>query len=343
MASGSRLPVWSVLLMSIFLTSQVRAQQGNALGEIIGNIQVLRGDFPAYPVLVTLEMRGAPIASAYTDGQGRFGFNSLVANQYTITVNDDAYEPFSETINVIPDTAPVNFVRVTLTPRADAKKDPLQGRVAGSNPFLVDPAEYNRQFPKKTRKEFDRGVEADHQGKTDDAIQHYEKALSFSPNYYPAHNNLGSAYLGRQKFDEAQAQFEAALQANQNDVEAYFNLANLLVLTQHYDEAQREIDEGLKRRPDSAFGKFLQGSVYTRTGRPDLAEKSLQSALQLDPKMSQAYLQLVNLYLQQKRTPEAIGELEAYLKAFPDSPFSPKARETLKRLQGNAGASTNPH
>jgi outer membrane protein assembly factor BamD (BamD/ComL family) len=50
----------------------------------------------------------------------------------------------------------------------------------------------------------------------------------------------------------------------------------------------------------------------------------------------------VNLYLQQKRTPEAIGELEAYLKAFPDSPFSPKARDLLKRLHGDAGASTNP-
>ncbi len=68
----------------------------------------------------------------------------------------------------------------------------------------------------------------------------------------------------------------------------------------------------------------------------------MQSALKLDPKMSQVYLQLVNLYVQQKRTVEAISQLEAYLKAFPDSPFSPKARELLKRLQGDASASTNP-
>jgi tetratricopeptide (TPR) repeat protein len=343
MASGSRLPVWSVLLISLFLTSQVRAQQANSLGEIIGNIQVLRGDFPVYPVLVSLEMRGAPINSAYTDGQGRFGFYSLVANQYTITVADDAYEPFSETINVVPDTSAMNFAQVILIPRAPAKKDPLPSRVQGSNPFLIDPAEYNRKFPKKTRKEFDKGVEADHQGKTDDAIQHYEKALSFSPNYYPAHNNLGSAYLGRQNFGAAQSEFEAALKANQNDVEAYFNLANVLLLTQRYPAAEREIEEGLQRRPDSAFGHFLQGSLYSRTGRLELAEKSLQGALQLDPKMSQVYLQLVNLYVQQKRTPEAITELETYLKAFPDSPFSPKARDLLKRLQGDADSSTSPH
>jgi tetratricopeptide (TPR) repeat protein len=341
MGQGWRAGLLSALLAFFAISSPLCAQQIQ-LGKIVGYVRVVKSDSPAHPVLVSLEMRGSPINSAYCDEQGRFGFYGLVANEYRVSVDDDAYEPASAKTNVDPSSAPMNFVELRLVPRANAKEDPLPGRVEGSNPYLVDPAEYNRQFPKKTRKEFDRGVEADRQGKTDDAIQHYQKALSFSPNYYPAHNNLGSAYLGRQKFDEAQVQFEAALKSNQNDVEAYFNLANVLMLTQHYDEAQREIDEGLKRRPDSAFGKFLQGSVYTRTGRPDLAEKSLQSALQLDPKMSQVYLQLVNLYVQQKRTPEAIGELETYLKVFPDSPFLPKARDLLKRLRGDVSASTSP-
>jgi tetratricopeptide (TPR) repeat protein len=241
-----------------------------------------------------------------------------------------------------PEVSPVNIVQLTLAARPNAKKDPLPGRVEGSNPFLIDSAEYYRRFPKKTLKEFDKGVEADHQGKTDDAIQHYEKALSYSPDFYPAHNNLGSAYLERQNFEAAQTQFEAALKGNRNDAQLYFNLANVLFLTQRYPAAEREIEEGLQRRPDSALGHFLQGSVYSRTGRPELAEMSLQSALQLDPKMSKVYLQLVNLYLQQKRTVEAISQLEAYLKAFPDSPLSSKARETLKRLQGDASASAKP-
>ncbi|MBZ5666083.1 MAG: tetratricopeptide repeat protein [Acidobacteriia bacterium] len=330
--------VFSALLASLFIPNQLSAQQ-NQLGKIIGNLRVVRGDFPPHAVLVTLEMRGAPIGSAYCDDQGRFGFYNLVANEYRVSVNDDAYEPASQTANVNPETAPMNFVQLFLTPRANAKKDPLPGRVEGSNPYLIDPADYNRQFPKKTIKELDKGVEADHQGKTDEAIRHYEKALSYSPEFYPARNNLGTIYVGRHDFEAARSQFEAALKANQNDGQAYFNLANVLLLTQHYPEAEHEIDEGLQRRPDSAFGKFLQGSIYTRTGRPELAEKSLQNALQLDPKMSQAYLQLVNLYLQQKRTAEAITQLEAYLKAFPDSPYSPKARETLKRLQGNASSS----
>ncbi len=287
------------------MPASLQAQQAQQLGKIIGSVRVVKADAPSPPVLVTLEMRESPIGSAYTDGQGRFGFFNLVSNEYKVMITDDAYNQESVITVVNPSNSPMNFVQFTLTPRPTAKKDPLPGRVGGSNPYLIDPAEYNRQFPKKTLKEFEKGVDADHQGKTDEAIQHYEKALTYSPEFYPAHNNLGSAYLGRH-------------------------------------EAERKVDEGLQRRPDSAFGKFLQGSVYSRTGRPELAEKSLQSALQLDPKMSQGYLQLVNLYVQQKRTAEAIRQLEAYLKAFPDAPFSPKARELLKRLQGEASASATP-
>jgi tetratricopeptide (TPR) repeat protein len=341
MGKGSHALLRFALLASFAIPHQLPAQQ-TQLGKIIGTVRVLRGDFPAHPVLVHIEMRGSPISSAYCDDQGRFGFYALVANEYRISVDDDAYEPASETTELNPDVSPMNIVQITLVPRSNAKKDPLPGRVGGSNPYLVDPADYYRQFPKKTLKEFDKGVDADHQGKADEAIQHYEKALNYSPDFYPAHNNLGSVYLARGNFDGAKTHFDAALKANQNDVEAYFNLGNLFITTQHYPEAEHQIEEGLQRRPDSPFGHFLQGMLYSHTNRLELAEKSLQSALQLDPKMSQVYLQLVNLYLQQKRTPEAIAQLEAYLKAFPDSPLSPKARESLKRLQGSAAASANP-
>jgi tetratricopeptide (TPR) repeat protein len=336
-----RTTVFFALVANFVVPIHLCAQQ-NQLGKIIGSVRVAKADFPAHPVLISLEMRGSPIDSKYCDDQGRFGFYGLVANEYEVLVNDDAYEPVKEIAAVNPESSPINFVQITLVPRANAKKGSLPGRVEGSNPYLIDPAEYYRQFPKKTLKEFDKGTDADHKGRTDEAIQHYEKALGISPTFYPAHNNLGSIYMASQKYDLAQAEFEAALKANQNDVEAYFNLANVFITTQRYPAAEREIDDGLQRRPDSAFGHFLQGLLYSRTNRPELAEKSLQSALQLDPKMSQAYLQLVNLYLQHKRTPEAIAELESYLKNFPDTPFAPKARETLKRLQGKASVAAAP-
>jgi len=329
--------LFSALLAAIALPISLHGQQQQApLGKIIGSIRVAKGDFPPNPVLVTLELRGAAMGSVYSDGQGRFGFYALGANQYRVTIDDEAYKPVSQDVSVYPDVEPMNFVQFYLVPRENKKKqDSLQGQVPGSNPYLIDPGQYLRQFPKKTIKEFEKAVEAEKHGSVDDAIVHYEKAIANSPDFYPAHNNLGSAYLSRQKFAQAQRQFEAAIRDNQNDAEARFNLANVLLLTQRYDDAAVEIQEGFKRQPVSAFGQFLQGSLYSHTDRPELAEKSLLTALSLDPKMSQAYLQLVNLYLKQKRPSDAIGKLETYLKEFPDAQFSQRARELLKRLQAN--------
>ena len=335
---------WRVLVLPLVVACAASfpavlwGQQPNQLGKIIGNVRVLRGDFPSIPVLITLEMRGSPIGSVYSDGQGRFGFYNLVSNEYRVSIDDDAYKPVSQTVVVVPTTSPINWVQFTLIPKEEEKKKDPAGRVEGSNPYLIDPAEYYRNFPKRTIKEFKRGVEADMQGEADEAISHYQKAVVYSPDFYPAHNNLGSAYLGRQQFAEAQSQFEAAIQANQNDPQAHLNLANVMLLTKHYDEATLEIEEGLKRQPNSPFGHFLRGSLYSHIGNPALAEKELLNTLGLDPKMSQAHLQLVNLYLQQKRKSEAMTQLDTYVKSFPDSPQSPKARELLKRLQAEEAA-----
>jgi tetratricopeptide (TPR) repeat protein len=338
MPTGSRLLLWSAVLISFVIPKPLHAQT-NVAGKIIGDIRVARGDFPDHPVLVSLETRGSVIYSTYTNSQGRFDFSNLIGNPYKVTVNDDAYEPFTVNIDVSPENSPMNFVQITLIPRANAKKDPLPGRVAGSNPVLIDPAEYSRQFPKKTLKEFEKGVEADHKGNADDAIQHYQKALSYSADFYPAHNNLGTVFLGRSDFKAAEEQFREAVRLDPSDSQADFNLGNVLMLTGRYAESEAVLEEGLRRSPDSAFARYLHGCLFTRTGKFDEAEKSLREALQSDPSMAQAHLQLVSLYLQTSRKEDAIHQLQDFLKAFPSAPAAAKAREVLKRLESQEGLS----
>ena len=52
--------------------------------------------------------------------------------------------------------------------------------------------------------------------------------------------------------------------------------------------------------------------------------------------MAQARLQMVNLLLQQGRKDDAVAQLHDFVGAFPESPFSGKAKDLLKRLQGQA-------
>ena len=327
-----------LLLLTVLLPPAVLLAQLQQLGWIGGQIHVVGADLPPRQIMVELRLHDAAINSVYADAQGRFTFNSLEGETYHIVINDDAYYPVNELVNLRPE-APYTNLQIFLRPREEQKKDdPLGARASGSNPNLVDPGDYNKRFPKKAVKEYERGVSAEHKGERDEAIAHYESALKIAPDYYPAHNNLGSLYLGKSDFKAAEAQFRESVRLDQNEAQAYFNLGNVLMLTGRYSESEAAVEAGLQRSPDSAFARFLQGQLFARTGKFDEAEKSLRDALQRDPTMSQAHLQLVNLYLRQNRKDDAVHQLQDFLKAFPAAPTAAKAKEVLNKLQAQEAA-----
>jgi len=320
------LPLFPLIFFSVLAFPQDN-------GRVIGQIRVVRGDFPSHAIMVELQLHGATVSSMYTDGEGRFGFYELQSNLYHVVVNDEDYYPVDEQVNLNLMESQFAMAQIQLRPREKKNADPLDKQAAGSNPYIVDPADYNKRFPKKAVKEYDKGLESEKKGKQDAALEHYETALKLAPDYYPAHNNLGVLYLGNSDFKSAEDQFREAVRLDQNEAQAYFNLSNVLMLTKRPVEAEITLTQGLQRRPDSAFGNFLQGCLYDQTGMPAEAERSLQNALRLDPKMPQAHLQLVNLYLKQNRRPDAIKQLQAFLQDFPNAPAAPKAKEILNKLQ----------
>ena len=307
------------------------------LGNIIGQVKISRFGAPPEPVMVTLVSRGAILNTSYTDGEGRWGFYSLPPNLYHIVVNDEKYQPVQVESKLNPAISTVNIVQITLNPVEGSRTDTgagVQPPASGGNPYLVDVADYSQDFPKKAVEEFRKALKADRRGKTDEAMRGYRKAIQIAPNFYPAHNQLGVAFLARQDFAAAQAEFEEVIHLNQADANAYFNLGNVFLLTDHLDDAVRLLEEGLRRQPNSGLGKFLLGSAYRHAGRLPEAERALHDAITFDPTLSRAHLELVNLYLGQKRTPEAVGELKLFLKTFPSDPMATQVRQVLSRLEG---------
>src|SRR5437016_13892074 len=80
-----------------------------------------------------------------------------------------------------------------------ASGQPQQRNVAG-NPYLTNPAEYTKRFPKDAVKEFNRGGESQRKGKLDDAVRHYQRCIALAPDFFPAHNDLGTIYLQKSDF-----------------------------------------------------------------------------------------------------------------------------------------------
>ncbi len=322
-------PVIAIVLLLIGAATRAESQQ---TASVIGVARVLRGSFPE-PVIVNLQLHGATIESTYLDGEGRFSFNALPPNVYHVTINDDRYTPVDIAVNVRPDISPVNMLQITLMARQAKSEQESQSDTSG---YVVSPADFARNYNKKAVKEFQLGMKTDAEGKSDEAIEHYRKAIKEAPDFYPAHNNLGSAYLRKGQFTDAEKEFRTAMQLNPNDPETYFNFANLLLLTKRVPDCLQTVQQGLSKQPNSAFGHFVYGSALERMSRFPDAEVALRRALELDPSMTKAHLELVNLYLQQQKKPEAIAELQAFLKTSPNDPLSPRVRELLNKLQASS-------
>jgi tetratricopeptide (TPR) repeat protein len=326
------------ICLSVALLPPVPAHgQQDVLGSIVGKVRIDRGDVPPQRILVTLEYLSAPRDSVYTDAEGVFGFHNLSPGAYEIAINDGDYEPVQRRTEV-PATSlgPVAYVDITLIPKSKNKSAAATASKApGANPNITDAREYSSHFPKSAVKEFKKGQEADSAGKRDDAIRHYEKAVGIAPDFYLAHNNLGSDYLSKSDFGAARKEFEKVVELNQSDAAAYFNLSNVCMVSDRLADARQYLDEGMRRQPDSAFGQFLAGSLDLRLGKLSQAESALHRAIQIDPHMVQARLQLVNLLLKQGRRQDAVSQLRDFVSAFPESSFSGQAKQLLQKLEAH--------
>ena len=84
------------------------------------------------------------------------------------------------------------------------------------------------------------------------ALEHFELALKYNPDYPEAHVNFGIALAQGRQWERAVAHFERALQGNPDFAEAHFNLGLVLEMLGRSAAAQPHFDAVVRQRPDMA-------------------------------------------------------------------------------------------
>ena len=157
------------------------------------------------------------------------------------------------------------------------------------------------------------GVVLKAQGKIDDAIEAFTKAVLLNSNYAGMHHNLGNALRDKGKLDEAIDAFTKALSLTPNYVEAYYNLGVTLYAQGKMDEAIEAFMKALSLNPKHADIYYYLGIALQNRGEIDEAIEAFTKALSLNPQYVDAYNDLGNALQSQNKTNHAIAAYEKAL------------------------------
>jgi tetratricopeptide (TPR) repeat protein len=189
------------------------------------------------------------------------------------------------------------------------------------------------------------------EGRLDEAIGHYQRAIALQPEYAPAYNNLATALHAKGRHDEAIATYQRALGLRPEYPQAHYNLANALndagrprEAAEHFRialqtiggsadvhnnlgialmgqgqtaEAIAEFRTAVQLEPESAKSRRNLADALASASQFDEAIDQFRRAARLDPTGATNY-DLGSLFLELDRTEEAIAEFRASLKMAPD-------------------------
>ncbi len=126
------------------------------------------------------------------------------------------------------------------------------------------------------------------QGKLDEALVHYRKALEVNPDLEKAAVYLGVILYAKGNVAEAIEHYQRVLQLNPGFAEVHNNLGALLDRQGKADEAIAHYRQALRLRPTIAEAHFNLGRALLKQGKLEKAIKQIQRAVQINPDYKEA-------------------------------------------------------
>jgi len=153
-------------------------------------------------------------------------------------------------------------------------------------------------------------------GRLEDAIEHYRRAVTIRSDYAPAYNNMGAALRAKGQVADAVASYERALARQPDYPEAHYNLGNVLLDQGKLDDAIDHFRRALHSLPGPDVHNNL-GIAFAAKGQPNEAITEFRDALRLDPDSSRTHRNLGDALASQGIQEEAIAHLRRAVQLDP--------------------------
>ena len=172
-------------------------------------------------------------------------------------------------------------------------------------------------------------------GRFEEALASYDRAVALKPDYGDAYNNCGAVLAALKRYEQAVANYARALALNPRYVEAINNQGLALKELGRFADALANFDKALALKPDYAELANNQGSVLRAMGRLEEALASYDRAVALKPDYAEAFSNRGNVLTELWRFAEALESYERAVAADPGYALAHWNEALLRLLLGD--------
>jgi Flp pilus assembly protein TadD len=281
-----------------------------------------------YRARVTLRGVNVPERFTFTNDSGAFTFAGLRGGSYTLTVEaGQEYETASESVDIFESDGgraggPAQAVSVRIELRVKATPTPAVGTVA--------------VIPEEALALYKQAVTLAASGDRKRALELLERAVTISPVFWTAWNELGVQHL---RLGQAAKALDALRTANQIAPQAFeprLNTGIALLQMKDYARAAAALQLAVEKKNDSAAARLHLGHALLGLNRLPEAERQLTEAIRLGGEAvgsGEAHRFLAGVYIEQHREARAADELEKYLTLAPATRDAARLRDVIRQLR----------
>ncbi len=164
------------------------------------------------------------------------------------------------------------------------------------------------------------GVLLSAEGKTAEAVAHYQATIRLDPDFEQAYNNMGIVYAQAGKTQEAISQYAEALRLNPQFAEAEYNWGIALQLAGRDREAIPHYERAIELQHDFSKAEYNLGLIFVDLGNIPEAIERFKAALNIDPDYADAHYDLGLALAKQGKLDEAIAHWQRTLQLQPNYP-----------------------
>lgn len=302
----------AALILCFLICIQISPAQASTEHKIRGVVITRDGSVvPEFTVIVKPVTDKPELLQRRQFTDGEFTINGLAEDKYQLQISSSSFIPTSVNVDFKTEPHLTDYCIVILH---SYRNEP---RFLPGETQKISVKMLQRKLPQAAVEAYKKGVQLHTEGKLDDALIEYGKALRAYPQYLEALSDLGTIFILYNRPDSALAFLRRAHDIDEHNPIVNLNIAIALTEQGDYGAAMKLLKNVLRNEPRMALAQYYMARIHYTQRKYSEAEPFIRKAIENDPQLLDAWLLLINTNLELKNYDEA--------------------RETLRRVRETIG------